>query len=125
MSLFDTLRKLVAPAADTPAPLHHLPGEAGQVLALLRAVNDPELGVNVVDLGLVRGLHLEGDQVEVELVLTTAGCPMAGPIAEEMEAVLLEAGYAPMVRVVEGRWTPADISPAGRAWMDADGPGAG
>jgi len=57
-----------------------------QVLDALRSVIDPELGISVVDLGLVRGISVDAadDTVEIELTLTSPMCPM-GP--EIMNAV--------------------------------------
>jgi metal-sulfur cluster biosynthetic enzyme len=48
------------------------------VLAALRTVMDPELNVNVVDLGLVYTVQTRGAEVDVEMTLTTPACP-AGP----------------------------------------------
>src|SRR3954465_7386175 len=48
------------------------------VLGALRPVKDPELGVNVVDLGLVYSIQTREDQVDVEMTLTSPACP-AGP----------------------------------------------
>ncbi len=48
------------------------------ILAALRTVKDPELGINVVDLGLVYTIQTQDDQVDVEMTLTTPACP-AGP----------------------------------------------
>lgn len=125
MDLLASFRKMMAGPAPEADPIHHLPGEGGRVLETLRQVIDPEIGLNVVDLGLVRHVSVEADQVEVDLVLTTAGCPMADAITGEMEAVLIEAGWMPMVRVVPGHWSPASISPAGRRWLDEGGSLAG
>jgi metal-sulfur cluster biosynthetic enzyme len=53
-----------------------------QVIEALRLVYDPELGVNIVDLGLVYGLDMdEGGNVEVIMTLTSMGCPL-GPVIE-------------------------------------------
>ena len=49
-----------------------------QVLDALRTVMDPELNVNVVDLGLVYTIQAREDEVDVEMTLTTPACP-AGP----------------------------------------------
>jgi metal-sulfur cluster biosynthetic enzyme len=48
------------------------------ILAALRTVKDPELNVNVVDLGLVYTIQTHEDQIDVEMTLTTPACP-AGP----------------------------------------------
>jgi metal-sulfur cluster biosynthetic enzyme len=48
------------------------------ILAALRTVKDPELNVNVVDLGLVYTIQTHDDQIDVEMTLTTPACP-AGP----------------------------------------------
>jgi metal-sulfur cluster biosynthetic enzyme len=52
-----------------------------QVLRALSNVHDPELGINIVDLGLVYGVEFEGDTVHIQYTLTTMGCPI-GPLIE-------------------------------------------
>lgn len=58
------------------------------VLEVLGQVIDPELGVDVVNLGLVYELHLVGDAVTVVMTLTTPGCPMHGTIEQDVRARL-------------------------------------
>ena len=61
------------------------PDEA--VVAALRGVIDPELGDNVVDLGMVRAVQVaEGGAVDVELALTIAGCPLRTQLRGDVEA---------------------------------------
>jgi len=48
----------------------------------LRTVLDPEVGVNLVDLGLIRRVVVEGDEARIDMVLTSPTCPMAGQLLE-------------------------------------------
>ncbi len=82
---------------------------AGQVRAVLRGVMDPELGINVVDLGLIYGVRVEGDRILVEMTLTTAACPLAAALPAQVEQVLREmfADHEVEVTLVwEPHWTP-------------------
>lgn len=54
----------------------------------LRAVIDPEIGVNVVDLGLVYGVAVEGDQVRVTMTMTSPACPLAEYMKADAEAAV-------------------------------------
>jgi len=56
----------------------------------LKQVIDPELGVNVVDLGLIYDLQVDGDCVYVRMTLTTPGCPLHDTIAEGVRRALQE-----------------------------------
>lgn len=89
-----------------------------QVLEALRAVIDPELGVNVVDLGLVYGVDIsEEGVVRVTMTLTTMGCPL-GPIVNQM--VEAAVSTLPGVTGVEcdlvwdPPWTPDRMSKAAK-----------
>ena len=55
----------------------------------LESVYDPELGINLVDLGLVYRLEVKEGKVEVEMTLTTPGCPMSDSMPEAVERALL------------------------------------
>lgn len=90
------------------------------VLAALREVIDPELGLNIVDLGLVYGVNITGDAgVTIEMTLTTPGCPLQANFREAVERVLWRAfPDLPEVNVAlvwNPPWTPEMISEEGRA----------
>lgn len=75
------------------------------VLEALRDVVDPELGVNVVDLGLVLDTSIEGRHVHVVMTLTTPGCPLHGVITRDAQ---IRVERVPGVRtaLVELAWDP-------------------
>lgn len=62
-----------------------------RVYAELEKVIDPELGVDIVNLGLVYGVDIDDkDNVEIEMTLTSMGCPLAGTIVSEIKNSLKE-----------------------------------
>jgi metal-sulfur cluster biosynthetic enzyme len=94
------------------------PLDAGLVLEMLRSVIDPELGVNIVDLGLVYDVAIAaGGSVAIEMTLTTPGCPLGGYLDDEMRACLAQL---PQVRDVairlvwEPPWDPTAMSDLAR-----------
>lgn len=54
----------------------------------LRSVIDPEIGVNIVDLGLVYSVDVQPGDVHIEITMTTPACPLHGLITQEIERVL-------------------------------------
>nr|MBO2476583.1 hypothetical protein [Bacillota bacterium] len=84
-----------------------------QVLEALKQVKDPELGFDIVNLGLVYDVQIDGDHVKVDMTLTTPAC-MAGPIiVEEARLAIerLEGVRSAEVRLVwEPRWTEDRMS---------------
>ena len=84
-----------------------------QVLNALRTVVDPEIGLNIVDLGLVYDIIIEEAMITVTMTLTTPGCPMHSCITSwvENQVKALEPGYEVFVNLVwEPRWTPDKMS---------------
>ena len=88
------------------------------VMEALKDVFDPEIPVNVVDLGLVYDVNiLEGDKVHVKMTLTFAGCPMHEFLSEDArEKVIAGTGAtdAEVEIVWEPPWTPELITEDGR-----------
>lgn len=90
-----------------------------EILAALREVDDPELGVNIVDLGLVISCEIAPGDISIRLMMTTPTCPLGRLIAETAAAAVgkcLGPDYTVHVRVERGaRWTPDLASPEVRA----------
>lgn len=86
----------------------------GQVWDALRTVIDPEIGINVVDLGLVYSVEVSGDQVRVAMTMTTQACPLHAYLTEAAEAAIRQV--APDVAAVQvdmvwdPPWSPAMMS---------------
>lgn len=88
------------------------------VRAALRTVDDPEAGMNVVDLGLVYGVAISAGRVAVDLTMTTPACPLGEMILDDarraLEAVV-PPGTAVEVRLVwEPAWGPERMSEQAR-----------
>jgi metal-sulfur cluster biosynthetic enzyme len=84
------------------------------VLDALRGVDDPEAGMNIVDLGLVYTVEVSANAVRVDMTMTTAACPMADTIvdqAREAIAAIARPGTDIAVRLVwDPPWTPARMT---------------
>jgi probable FeS assembly SUF system protein SufT len=108
-------------AADTAAPVASAFSEDA-VWAALRTCYDPEIPVNIVDLGLVYDLAVEatpagGHKVEVKMTLTAPGCGMGPTIAADARqkiAALPSVEDAAVHIVWDPQWTPQMISAVGR-----------
>lgn len=87
------------------------------ILQALRQVIDPELDCNIVDLGLVYNIAINGTKITVTMTLTTPGCPMHESIAWGVECALLDlegVEKADVQIVWDPPWTPAHMSDYGR-----------
>ena len=86
--------------------------------AALKAVEDPEAGMNIVDLGLVYGIAVTPQSVRVDMTMTSPACPMGAYLVDEVEAALRRVAPAGMqVRgelVWEPPWSPERMSPEAR-----------
>jgi len=113
--------------SDSPAPpaTSQAPGTAGvvsedQVKLALRRVKDPDLQLNVVDLGLIYGIAVDGTTVKIDMTLTSPACP-SGP--ELMTNAEKEVMSLPGVEKVQVNlvwmpfWTPEKMEPRVRAYL--------
>jgi metal-sulfur cluster biosynthetic enzyme len=87
----------------------------------LRKVKDPELNLNIIDLGLVYNITVdEGNKVIVDMSLTSPGCPAGPQIMGDVERTiqaLPDVGKVVINLVWEPYWTPERIEPKVRAYM--------
>ena len=86
----------------------------------LRTVKDPEVGMNIVDLGLVYDIEIDGPKVHVRMTLTSPGCPVGPQILGESDQVIREIDGVEDVNVElvwEPYWTPERIEPKVRAFL--------
>jgi len=88
------------------------------VLDALHNVLDPELGINIVDLGLVYEVDVRGDTVHIEYTLTTMGCPIGPLIEAEIRQLLADiegVGEVDAEMVLRPPWTPEMMSEEAKA----------
>jgi metal-sulfur cluster biosynthetic enzyme/ribosomal protein L22 len=121
-----------APAAPSPAPAAPSPAPADDrstrsaraVRGALSEVIDPDLGVNIVDLGFVRDVAVQERTAVIIMTLTSAACPLTGVLEDQIRTEL-----APLDEIDGFRvdwqwipaWQPADITDSGREQLRAIG----
>jgi metal-sulfur cluster biosynthetic enzyme len=126
----DTAEQTTTPAqtADAPAPGAPQNGD-GQaaplfdperratelaILDALRSVVDPEIGMNVVELALIKQILLGENETEVKMILTTPFCPYAGSMIQQVQEQVESVVEHPVkVTLLAERWDPRD---AGLMW---------
>ena len=117
----DTTEAAATPAAadtattnDTPAFDPERRATELAILDALRAVVDPEIGMNVVELALIKQIILGTDSTEIKMILTTPFCPYAGSmIAQVKEQVESVVEHEAKITLLAERWDPRD---AGLMW---------
>lgn len=103
--------------------LDNLSTEETNILELLKTVMDPEVAVNIVDLGLIYEIHYQEERKRIHVVttLSTRGCPLGDTIMRNIE-VVIEDKYPGMDVDVEltwePEWTPDMITEEGRKAID-------
>ena len=94
-----------------------------EILEALRDVYDPEIPVNIVDLGLVYGVSISEQDVEVTMTLTFAGCGMGPYIAQQAEWRLAEIDGIEDINVdlvFDPPWIPEMITEEGKRLLGLD-----
>ena len=91
-----------------------------QAKLVLRRVKDPELNLNIVDLGLIYDIQLDGTDINVDMSLTSPGCPSGPEIMGEAEKQLRTipgVGEVTINLVWSPPWTPDRIEPRVRTYL--------
>jgi metal-sulfur cluster biosynthetic enzyme len=129
MSVDETDQEVVRGAAGMPEP----PAGASPAAAApsvddleeaMRDVVDPELGINVVDLGLVYGIAVDDRVATIDMTLTSAACPLTDVIEDQARAALTGPGMVDDIRinwVWMPPWGPEKITDDGREQLRALG----
>jgi len=91
-----------------------------KLIPILQQVFDPEIPVlSILDMGVVRSAVINDKKVIVEITPTYSGCPATDVIGDEIEKVLLEAGYFPEIELIlSPAWTTDWITPKGRKALE-------
>lgn len=113
------LDTVVAPG-DLAAPADDAALTEDQVKLALRRVKDPELNLNIVDLGLIYGIRVDGDVVSIDMTLTSPGCPSGPEIMGEAEKevrALPAVGDVNVNLIWSPFWSPDRIEPRVRAYL--------
>lgn len=97
--------------------------DAAQVEELLKDVIDPELGINIVDLGLVYGIAIdENNRIDIDMTLTSAACPLTDVIENQAKTILAELSSEVVINWVWlPPWGPDRITEDGREQLRALG----
>jgi metal-sulfur cluster biosynthetic enzyme len=102
------------PSSGAPpaAPGPHADDEVA-ITKELKKIYDPEIPMNIVDLGLIYGFEWSGNEVTLHMTLTAPGCPVAGVLADEIKGVMEKVPNvtkATVDFVWEPPWTPEKMS---------------
>lgn len=100
----------------TPTPAFDAERRATElaILDALRSVVDPEIGMNVVELALIKQIILGEDSAEIKMILTTPFCPYAGSLIAQVKEAAESVVERPVkITLLAERWDPRD---AGLMW---------
>jgi metal-sulfur cluster biosynthetic enzyme len=110
------------PFMTESSEIQEAPSDVGglkeQVIEALKNVHDPELGINIVDLGLVYSVDIDGETVNITYTLTTMGCPIGPLIEAEIKQFLSGVDGVNDINaemVLRPPWTPEMMSEEAKA----------
>ena len=87
--------------------------EKSQVMSALKKCYDPEVPINIVDLGLIYGINIKGGNVDIKMTLTSPGCPMGSFIIENIKNKVSKIRGVKKVNinlVLDPPWSPDRMS---------------
>ncbi|MEM3832791.1 MAG: metal-sulfur cluster assembly factor [Thermoprotei archaeon] len=86
------------------------------ILEAFKSIVDPELGLNIVDLGIIYDINIDGSKVIVKMTLTTPRCPFSFIIFKQVRDTLKKLGFTDIkVNIVfDPPWNPSMINPVTR-----------
>lgn len=93
-----------------------------QAFEILKGVIDPDVGINIVDLGLVESVATDAQAVNVALIMTTPACPQTSYLQDECARLLNAAGAKASVQVLDAPlWDPSRMSEAAKQTLGWNG----
>lgn len=116
----DGSERVAPPAVEPGSAAAFADVSVEQAKLALRKVKDPELNLNIMDLGLVYDVRVTGTDVDIDMSLTSPGCPSGPEIMTDAERVLQAlpgVGKVTVNLVWSPFWTPDRIEPRVRAYM--------
>ncbi|MCI4367667.1 MAG: metal-sulfur cluster assembly factor [Thermoplasmata archaeon] len=102
-----------APATETPGADNPHAATEAEIIVQLKKIYDPEIPMNIVDLGLVYGFDWKGEDLNLRMTLTAPGCPVAGVLADEIKGVVEKVPgvhQATVDYIWDPPWTPDRMS---------------
>ena len=123
MSLIDKVRSWVSGPEKPEKPARVVDSTDPEALSeALREVIDPELGLDIVSMGLIRAIAVESGVARVRMTLTTDGCPVGPWLLDEVRRVLSECGVEPEIELeLDPPWSPEDMEPDARRSLRGGG----
>ena len=92
-----------------------------RIITAIKTITDPELPINIYELGLIRAINIDGGKVQIDMTLTTPNCPVADLMPTQVFDEVSKVDGVMSVRVAlvwEPPWTVADLSKRGKSVLE-------